>query len=162
MTLDALRRGWPIVTLGVSAALLAAAHAFERFGGLRPCPLCLDQREWHWGVVAASVLGLAMLRWRPSWSRLVVLGLGLVLAGSAYMGAFHVAVEQGWIIYRCDAAIDLNDITTFSLDGPTDAPQCDEIAWSLFGISMAGYNALISGAMALASFVLALWPERKA
>jgi len=156
-----VRRAWPFITLAVSAALLAGAHAFESFGGLRPCALCLEQREWHWGVVGVSIAALALLVWRPGWARLAALVIGLVLAGSAYAGAFHVAVEQGWVIAQCDARIDPNDITTFDLGGETDVPQCDEIAWSLLGVSMAGYNAIISTLMALASFTVALWPERR-
>jgi disulfide bond formation protein DsbB len=156
-----LRTLWPFATLAVSAALLAGAHAFESFGGLRPCMLCLQQRDWHWGVVAASAAAAALLMWRPHWGRPAVFAIALILAGSAYAGGYHVAVEQGWVIAQCDARIDPDDIGVFNLAGETDVPQCDEIAWSLAGISMAGYNCIISLLMALASFAIALWPERK-
>ena len=62
---------------------------------------------------------------------------------------------------QCDARIDLDDIRPLDFDGPIEAPRCDQIAWSMFGISMAGYNALISLALALASFAVALLPERR-
>lgn len=154
-------RLWPFLAGFVSAALLAGAHAFQRFGGLAPCPLCLDQREWHWGVLAAAALGAIVLRLRPRWARWIALVLGLVFLGSFAQGAFHVAVEQGWIIYQCAADPNLDNLA-FDLDAQLEVPQCDKIAWSLVGISMAGYNAIISLIMALASFAVALLPERKA
>jgi disulfide bond formation protein DsbB len=156
-----LRPVWPWLTLVSSGLLLAGAHAFERFGGLEPCPLCLDQREWHWGVVALSIVGIVLTRLRPNLSRFVAAGLGLVLLGSFAQAAYHVAVEQGLLIAQCDAEVDLGNL---SLDpnATFTAPKCDEVAWSLFGISMAGYNGLISLALALASFVVAMTPERKA
>ncbi|WP_395648145.1 disulfide bond formation protein B [Terricaulis sp.] len=160
--LDRLRPIWPLLTLLVSGGLLAGAHAFETFGGLRPCPMCLDQRNWHWGVVVVSALMFIVARVRPEWSRLAVLACGLALAGATYMALYHVAVEQHWVPATCDARINLNNIKPWSLDGEVEAPHCDEIAWSMFGISMAGYNAIVSGLAALTTFFVALAPARKA
>ena len=156
-----LRPIWPLLALLGSGALLAGAHAFQYFGGLYPCPLCLDQRNWHWAVIGVAVLALVVTRFKPGWTRGAALVVGLVLLGSAAMGAYHVAVEQHWVMAQCDARVNLDDL---SLDpnAPVVAPKCDEIAWSLWGVSMAGWNALISLAMALASFAVAFLPERKA
>jgi disulfide bond formation protein DsbB len=150
------------VTFLISGALLAGAHAFQRIGGLAPCPLCLDQREWHWGVVGASALGFVLLLWKPSLARPVAGALGIVVLCAAGMAAYHVAVEQHWVIAQCDARIDPSEITTMDFNATFDVPRCDEIAWSMFGISMAGYNLIISLATALASFVVAFAPARKA
>lgn len=156
-----LRPHWPLLTLLASAAMLATAHAFQRFGGLQPCPLCLDQRNWHWAVVGVSLLALVVLRLRPGLARWAVLMIGLVLLGSTGMAAYHVAVEQHWVIAQCDARIDPNDIRPIDFGEPLEVPQCDKIAWSLLGVSMAGYNAIISLVLALASFAVAALPERK-
>lgn len=156
-----LRSFWPLIAGAVSTALLAGAHAFERFGGLAPCPLCLDQREWHWGVLAAAVLGGVLLRFKPRWAGWVALVLGLIFLGSFAQAAFHVAVEQAWIIHQCAADPNLDNLR-FDINAVLVTPQCDQIAWSLFGVSMAGYNALFSLIMALASFAVASAPERKA
>lgn len=159
--LSRLRPLWPLVTLLASGAMLAAAHAFERFGGLYPCPLCLDQRNWHWAVVGVSLACLIVLRFRPILSPWLIALIGLVLLASAAMGIYHVAVEQHWVSATCDARIDIDDIRPLDFEGPLIAPKCDEIAWQMFGVSMAGYNALISLLLALASFAVALLPERK-
>jgi disulfide bond formation protein DsbB len=156
-----LRSIWPLMTLLGSGALLAGAHAFERFGGLQPCPLCLDQRNWHWAVVGVSIAALLLLRFKPGWSRWTALAVGLALLGAAGMAAYHVAVEQHWVIAQCDARIDVNDIRPLDFEGEFVVPRCDEIAWSMWGVSMAGWNGLISLALALASFAVAVMPERR-
>lgn len=155
-----LRPIWPLVALLVSGAMLAGAHAFQRFGGLEPCPLCLDQRNWHWAAAGVAAGAFLLVRLRPGLARVVAALIGLVLLGAAGMGAYHVAVEQHWVIAQCDARVDLDNLG-FDQTGTFTVPKCDQIAWSMFGVSMAGYNALISLFMAIASFAVAALPERK-
>jgi disulfide bond formation protein DsbB len=144
-----------------SAAMLAAAHSFQRFGGLQPCPLCLDQRNWHWAVVGVGLVAFAATRVSPRIARIAIAVVALVLLGSAAQAMYHVAVEQHWVVAYCDARIDLDDIRPLDFEGEVRAPACDEIAWQMFGISMAGYNAIISLLLALTSFAVAVLPERK-
>jgi disulfide bond formation protein DsbB len=160
--LSRLRPHWPALTLAFSASMLAAAHAFQRFGGLQPCPLCLDQRNWHWGVIAVSAAALILLRFQPRFSRWTIGLIGLVLLGSFGQALFHVAVEQHWIAWQCSIqGANFNNLDFNALgDRPIDIPACDEIAWSMFGISMAGYNAILSLLAAFASYAVALAPER--
>lgn len=149
---------WPFVSLLASGALLAAAHAFERFGGLAPCPLCLDQREWHWAVVGASVLGIAWVRLVPTRMWIAAALIGVVYIGAAGMAAYHVAVEQHWITAQCEVT-PAGDLS-FDVNADLVAPSCDTPAWTMFAISMAGYNALISAVLMLASFAVAFAPSR--
>lgn len=158
-----LRPIWPLVTLAFSGALLAGAILyFQNTLGLAPCPLCLDQRNWHWAVVGVSVGAFVLMRFKPGWSQWAVMVVGLALLGSAAMGAYHVAVEQHWVVAQCDARIDLDDIGPLGETGSFEVPKCDEIAWQLWGVSMAGWNAIASLLMALATFAVAAAPERKA
>jgi disulfide bond formation protein DsbB len=158
-----LRPHWPLLALIASGAMLAIARFyFQGRLGLQPCPLCLDQRNWHWAVVGVSVLALIVVRFRPGLARWAALAIGLVLLGSAAMGAYHVAVEQHWVVAQCDARIAAGDIRPLDFGESFDPPRCDQIAWSWLGVSMAGWNALISLALALASFAIAALPERKA
>lgn len=157
-----LRPNWPIVALLVSGGLLAGAHAFQTFGGLAPCVLCLKQREWHWAVVAVAIAAL-LLRFTPiRRPRLIAFVLGAVFLGAAYEAFHHVAVEQHWIVARCEMDVDATDIQAFDPNATFVAPTCDTPAWTLLGISMAGYNAIISVLAALASFLIAFLPERRA
>lgn len=157
-----LRTVWPVITLSVSGALLAGAHYFEKVVGLTPCLLCLQQREWHWGVLAVSILALIVTRLRPGWANWAIVIIGLVLLGSTAMASYHVAVEHGWLVAQCDVggAIDASQLSLDNLGDNLRPPRCDEVAWSMFGISMAGYNAIISLVFALASFYVALAGKR--
>jgi disulfide bond formation protein DsbB len=155
-----LRPRWPIVALLASAALLAGAHAFETFGHMAPCPMCLAQRQWHWGIVAIAILALIAARVRPD-ARWAAFVLGLAFVGSFAMAGWHVAVEQHWVQATCEAGGNLDNINVIDFSRSYQVPHCDLPAWKMFGISMAGYNALISLALALASFVVATAPEQK-
>jgi disulfide bond formation protein DsbB len=161
-----LRPIWPLLTLLASGAMLGVAILyFQNYLGLQPCPLCLQQRYWHWGVVGVSVLALIVTRIRPAWTSWAIVVVGLVLLASAAAGAYHVAVEQKWVVAQCDigGAIDPSQLVLADLpEGELAPPRCDEIAWSLFGISMAGYNAIASLFLALASFYVALTGKRDA
>lgn len=159
-----LRPIWPILTLLASGAMLATAILyFQGMQGLQPCALCLKQREWHWGVVAISALALIVTRVRPAWTSWAIVAIGLVLLGSAGMAGYHVAVEQHLVVAQCDVGGTVNpgDLSLDNLGQDLHPPRCDEIAWSMFGISMAGYNAIISFLLALVSFYLALAGKRE-
>lgn len=158
-----LRPFWPLVTLVFSGGMWALARFyFQDVLGLQPCPLCLDQRHWHWGVAAVSILAFIAMRFSPQVSQWAILAIGLALLGSAAMGAYHVAVEQHWVVAQCDARIDPNDIGPIDWNANYVAPKCDEAQWSLMGVSMAGWNAIASLMMALLTFAVAAAPEKKA
>ena len=139
-----------LASVGALAAAFTAQYGF----GLRPCVLCLYQRL-PYGL--AAVLALAGLvgplagRGRP-----VLLALcGLAFAVNTGIAVFHVGVEQHWWagLAACTGggqpmAGSVEDLKAM-LAGPPP-PRCDQIPWSLFGISMAGYN--IPASLVLAGF----------
>jgi disulfide bond formation protein DsbB len=133
------------------AALLGGALAFEYIGGLAPCEMCMWQR---WALVAA--LGLALLGWGAGHARALQWLAALAVLAGAGIAAFHVGVEQHWWqgITTCAAPATVGS-TADVMGQIMAAPlvRCDAIAWSLFGVSMAGWNALISSAIG----GLALW-----
>ena len=126
-----------------SAALLVGAFAFQYIGGMAPCALCIYQR---WPHAAAVIIGVVALA--TGWRGLLWLGALAALA-TAGIGGFHVGVEQGWWegLASCSAG-SIAGISTADLLNPAAdvaAPvRCDEIPWSLFGLSMAGWNMLVS------------------
>src|SRR5215472_12287555 len=93
----ALQR-WPTFAFIASAAMLAAAHAFETFGHLPPCHLCLKQREAYWIAlsVAAAAIALQRLAPRPPWRRIAGALLAAVFAYGAYQAAFQAGAEWKW------------------------------------------------------------------
>jgi disulfide bond formation protein DsbB len=132
-----------------SAALLAAAFAFQYLGGLAPCHLCLLQR---WPHAVAVLAGLALL----AAPRRALAGLGaLAMLAGAGIALYHVGVEQHWWTgpTTC-AAPDIGALSSEELlERILAAPvvRCDEIAWSFLGLSMAAWNGLASLGLA------ALW-----
>ena len=131
-----------------SAAMLAAAHAFERFGGYQPCALCLLQREVYWTALAVAAGGLALLRVRTEVTRVVPALLAAIFATGAFIAGYHALVE--WKVLPLPAGcggVGLAEAAGMAalLGGEKmRLVLCDEAAWSLFGLSMAGWNALIS------------------
>jgi disulfide bond formation protein DsbB len=129
-----------------SAVVLAAALAFQYLGGLAPCPMCIWQR---WPHVAAVALGLAALA--LGWRAAAALGAVAMLVGAG-LGLFHAGVEQGWWEgpSTCAAGpvggLSTEELLAQILNAPL--VRCDEIAWSFAGVSMAGWNAILSLALA--------------
>ena len=145
-----------------SAAVLAGAFGFQYIGGLAPCTLCLWQR---WPHAAAIVIMLAVLATRPS-RGLALLGAVAALA-TAGIGIFHVGVEQGlWEGLASCSGGSIAGIAVEDLLNPNAnvaAPvRCDEIPWSLLGISMAGWNVLASLGFAGLWALAARAPQHKA
>jgi disulfide bond formation protein DsbB len=133
----------PLWLAGISAALLGGALLFQYVGGLAPCPLCHWQRYPH---AATIILGLAAAAAPAGIGRTTLVVLAAVaLFTTALIGGFHVGVEQKWWagLDTCEAAPGKVDPSRLG-DDVTLGPRCDAVAWSLFGLSMAAYNALIS------------------
>lgn len=140
-----------------SAALLIGALLFQYVGGLAPCQMCLWQRWPH--AIALALVPLAFLL--PT--RLIAtLGALTVFAGAA-IGAFHAGVEWDWWegITACagagDALTGLSGADLLSTEGPLGVIRCDEAPWVFAGLSMAGWNAVFSAALA-ALWLRAAWP----
>ena len=164
--MDALpldRARWPTVALLASAGMLATAHAFERFLLLAPCPLCYTQRQVYWAAAAVAVIAI-FLNWRGAQPR-VQLVMSLLLGAVFLVGfgyaSYHALVEWGVLPApaTCTAgAVDLSGDLWERLGKPLAVPSCAEVQWRLLGLSMAGWNALVSLGLAALSIFSALRP----
>ncbi|MCE8518377.1 disulfide bond formation protein B [Ruegeria pomeroyi] len=136
-----------LLAAGGSAALLLAAWGFQYLGGMAPCKLCIWQRYPHGAAVLIGAVTLAtgwrILPWAGALAALTTAGIGL----------YHAGVEQGW--WEGPTTCTSGPIGGLSAEQLMaqimDAPlvRCDEIPWDLFGISMAGWNGLVSLGLAL-------------
>lgn len=149
-----------IIAFAASGLLLLGAHLFEWFGGLVPCVLCLDQREAHWTALAVAAAGLIIAQIFKSklGAGAAVGAAALVYAVSTGLAFYHTGVEyKFWPGPAICAAgpsdgIDLESLNQ-ALDHRADAPSCEDVQWRFLGVSMAGYNLLISaGLFALTLF----------
>ena len=133
-----------LILLGMNAAVLLGAYGFEIIGGLAPCQLCYYQRIPYALAIAVCVLVITL----PQTSRMGFMILILIFITSAGLGAYHAGVEWQW--WKGPAGCTASGGTGLSVEElmaqilAAPIVRCDEIPWSLFGISLAGYNALIS------------------
>ncbi len=146
------RRFAILIAAGGSAAILLGAFAFQYLGGLAPCQLCIWQRWPHAAAIGIGILALILTR--GILGRILPLVGSLAALASAAIGAFHVGVEQKWWegLASCTAG-SISGISTSDLLNPDVAVgavvRCDAIAWSMFGISMAGWNVILSALLAM-------------
>lgn len=124
------------------AALLAGAYGFQYLGGLTPCEMCWWQR---YALMVA--LALAAAGWLLGRNRALLVLAALAVLANAGIGVFHAGVEQHWWqgITACAAAPASGssaDVMAEIFAQPL--VRCDAIPWSLFGLSMAAWNALLS------------------
>lgn len=144
-----------LVALGAAFAL-AAAWFFQLVVGLAPCPLCLDQRvPYYVALPLALVLVWLAARGIDGFSRLGLWFLAALMAINVGIATYHAGIEwhfwPGPTACSGTAPVVVSDI--MSALKTAHVPRCDEAAWRLFGISMAGWNVLI----ALALAAVAVW-----
>jgi disulfide bond formation protein DsbB len=147
------------IALIVPAALLAGAYAFQYIGHLYPCEMCWWQRYPHF---AAILFALAAFVVPARAGRLLIVCAALALFVSGAIGVFHAGVEYHWWqgITECTSTMaghggSVDDMLARIMKAPV--VRCDVPQWSMFGISLAGFNALV--AIPAALIVIALLPK---
>jgi disulfide bond formation protein DsbB len=151
---------------GIGAATILGAYFFQYVMGLPPCPMCLEERIAYYVSIPLAVIiaigGAVGAAWAPR--LLLAAGLGsiaLAMLGNAGLGTFHAGVEWKWWPGPQECSGTVTDLTAggdllSSLNNLTIV-RCDEAAWRLLGISLAGYNALISLGLA----TIAAWGAKR-
>ena len=144
-----------ILLIGLaSLALIAGAWFFELVVHLRPCKLCLEQRTPHYAAIGLAFAAALFARSRRL-QILALLGLAGLMAWSTGLGAYHSGVEWGWFAGPNDCGG-----TAAQTTGVQDmlkqletvrVVSCTEAAWRFLGLSLAGWNALTSLALLIAS-----------
>jgi len=148
-----------------SGALLGGALYFQYVLGLAPCEMCHWQRWPHMVAIAVGLLALASFAW-PRLALVLLLTAITALLITSAIGVFHVGVEYHW--WEGPQACSGNIPRGLSPEQlkkylfGAKMVRCDETAWSMWGLSMAAWNALLSAVLAfvLAS-VLAGWVRER-
>ncbi|MGD1877895.1 MAG: disulfide bond formation protein B [Kiloniellaceae bacterium] len=162
--MDALLRNprtLPALLAAACVGALATALAAQYWGGLNPCVLCMYQR-YAYGVALAFAILAFLLAGKAAGRRparfWALIGSAVAFAAGSAIAAFHVGVEQKWWqgTAECHAPALPDNATVEQLReillNQAFAP-CDQIPWEIFGISMAGFNALACALLA----ALSLW-----
>jgi disulfide bond formation protein DsbB len=133
------------------AVALGAAYGSQYLGGLVPCEMCWWQRYAHMAALALALLALVA----PG--RILVWLAALAIAASGAIGLYHAGCELHYYkcLTQCTSNVPAGGSADDFLKAIMNAPlvRCDDIQWSFIGISMAGWNAILS----LGSALLILW-----
>lgn len=147
------RRTW--LAFGLGLATILTALGFQHLGGFQPCELCLAERQpYYWGLPLILIVA-AGIKILPAPPRifLTVIAAGLFVWGT-WMAAYHAGVE--WHFWpgpdSCTGAATAIDFSQLDNINATRVVPCDEAPIRILGISMAGYNALISAFIAFLLF----------
>ena len=145
------------LALAVPALLLGGAYISQYGFGLYPCEMCWWQRWPHFAAV-----GLALLSFFAPPKRLWIALAAVAILISGVIGGFHAGVEYGWWegVTNCAAIPSAGGGSALEQIMNQPLVRCDAPAWTLFGISLAGYNFLISMASGLAILWLLMRGKR--
>lgn len=139
------------LALATPAALLGGAYIGQYGFGLVACEMCWWQRYGHFAALPLALVAMI----RPP-ARLLVTLAALAILSSGLIGFYHAGVEYGWFkgFTECTSTIAFGSGDPLEAIAAAPLIRCDQVQWELFGISLAGFNFLISTASALAIIVL--------
>lgn len=148
-----------LLVLGGMLAVILSALAFEHIGGYQPCKLCLEQREpWYLGIPVLAIACLSLKLKGPACLTRGMMAIGgLILVYSFVLGVHHSGVEWGFWEGPGDCGAVEGGLATSTTDflkqlEQTVPPSCTDAALRVFGLSFAGWNAVMS--LILAIFAL--------
>lgn len=146
-----------IFVLLVSAAVLGTVLAAQFWGGLLPCELCQKERyPWDAAITTAFIVVILGERAARPWTMALLAAIFVIGSGLAF---YHVGVERHWFAgpVACTASAETaNTLAALKAQLMQLQPvRCDEPAWTLFGVSLAGWNLLASLLMAAACLIAA-------
>ncbi|MEX0753307.1 MAG: disulfide bond formation protein B [Xanthobacteraceae bacterium] len=167
-----LIRDEPVATAAIAVALggmatILGAWFFQYVLGYPPCPLCLQQRIPYYVAIplAVAVAVGALARWPRQLLALGLAAIAVTMLGSAGLAAYHAGVEWKWWPgpQSCGAALGDFGPGTNLLERVQSVRivRCDEAAWRFLGLSLAGWNVLISLALAAIAAAGALTLRRQ-
>lgn len=138
-----------LIVGGGALALIVGALALQYGAGLPACELCLWQRGPLVAAIIAAFTAAAAAELAPEAARGALMAAALLVLLSAGFGLYHSGVERHWWPgpARCTGAFRI-PANTAALSANLQVHRCDTIAWSLFGLSLANYNVLISSGLA--------------
>jgi len=141
-----------LLLLIIGFATIAGAWAFQLYGDLVPCPLCFIGRWQYYAGLPLALAALLLVQNNVNMARLLLVLVALVFVAGAIFSAWHAGVE--WKFWPGPSTCETGSGSPETAGGllsqmrSTRVVPCDEAAWRLFGVSLAGYNAIISAGIA--------------
>ena len=147
-----------LIALLLPFSLLAGAFGSQYFGGLYPCEMCWWQRYAHMAALVPAALAFTAPA-ESGRARALTLLAALAIATSGAIGVYHAGVEakifEGFTQCTAQPAAGLSTAELLQqITHSTGVIRCDEVQWSFLGVSLAGWNAILS--LSGAAMILAL------
>jgi len=139
------------ISLLASSLMLLSAFHLEYFQGALPCDLCITQRWFHALIITYSLISIFILEKFINVKIFILIVLSFTWLASSIAGLYHFGIEMNFWTGPddCSSNIDFSkDTLTYLLN--KSPIKCDEIMFKIFGLSLAGWNALLSLLMSLA------------
>jgi disulfide bond formation protein DsbB len=157
-----------LVSIGIiliSVLALAGALTAEHVFGLKPCILCIYQRIPYVITIFTGLTAFVLYKKKKvSASSIMILISSILFLIEGIIAFYHVGVEQHWwksIFERCTSSFAGSVEEILAQIQASSAVPCDEIPWSMFGISMAGYNTLMASGLTVACVISFMLIRRK-
>ncbi|MDA9165552.1 disulfide bond formation protein B [Alphaproteobacteria bacterium] len=138
------------ISLIASSLMLLSAFYLEYFEGALPCELCITQRWFHGLIITYSLISIFILEKFINVKIFILIVLSFTWLASAMAGLYHFGIEMNFWLGPddCSSNIDFSkDLLTYLLN--KSPIKCDEIMFKILGLSLAGWNALLSFLMSL-------------
>ncbi len=132
----------------ISSVMLLSAFYLEYFHDAFPCDLCITQRWFHALIICYSLIAILILEKNFITDKLILIGLSLTWIASSIAGLYHYGIEMNFWSGPdgCSSSIDFSkDLLKYLLN--KSPIKCDEVMFNIFGLSLAGWNALMSFVM---------------
>ena len=132
----------------ISSLMLLSAFYLEYFHNAFPCDLCITQRWFHALIISYSLIAIFISKNSFLTNRLILIGLSITWIASSIAGLYHFGIEMNFWKGpdECSSAIDFSKDTLKYLLNKSPI-KCDEVMFKVFGLSLAGWNAIMSFAM---------------
>jgi disulfide bond formation protein DsbB len=132
----------------ISSLMLLSAFYLEYFHDAFPCDLCITQRWFHALIISYSLIAIFISKSSFFTKKLILIGLSITWIASSVAGLYHFGIEMNFWKGpdECSSAIDFSkDTLKYLLNKSTI--KCDEVMFKILGLSLAGWNAIMSFAM---------------
>lgn len=149
-----------LLAFGLGLGAIVGAWGFQVIGGYVPCKLCLQERVFYYVGLPPLLLALAIAKASPRLARLLALLGGLTFLAGTGLGVYHVGAEWGFWLGPADCGGGTAPVTNaadlLAQMKSTRLVSCSEASIDLFGLSFAGWNAVVSAVVAVLSLAAAL------
>ena len=141
----------------ISSLMLTSAFYLEYFHGALPCDLCITQRWFHSAIIAYSFIIILIIKKTLISKKILLIGGAILWLSSSLAGLYHFGIEINFWTGpdECSSNVDFSkDTLTYLLN--KSPIKCDEVMFEIFGLSLAGWNALASFFVFLLTSILFL------